>query len=84
MEEFLLNYAEVHKENMEIYEELNEESLTEKYHDIGIVETIKGDPFKTNTNGVANFRVHPSAGFTSSNKISVSPRLNHREWLIQC
>lgn len=51
MEEFLLNYAEVHKENMEIYEELNKESLTEKYHDIGIVETIKGDPFKTNTNG---------------------------------
>jgi hypothetical protein len=41
VEEFLLNYAEVHKENMEIYEELNEESLTEKYHDIRIVETIK-------------------------------------------
>ena len=33
---------------------------------------------------VANFRVHPSAGFASSNKILVSPRLNYREWLIQC
>jgi hypothetical protein len=33
---------------------------------------------------VANFRVHPSAGFASSNKISVSPRSNHREWLTQC
>jgi hypothetical protein len=33
---------------------------------------------------VANFKVHPSAGFTSSNKILVSPRLNHREWLTQC
>ena len=35
-------------------------------------------------NIVANFRVHLSAGFTSSNKISVSPRSNHREWLTQC
>jgi hypothetical protein len=33
---------------------------------------------------VANFRVHPSAGFASSNKISVRPRSNHREWLTQC
>ena len=30
------------------------------------------------------FKVHPSAGFASSNKISVSPRSNHREWLTQC
>lgn len=33
---------------------------------------------------VAIFKVHPSAGFASSNKISVSPRSNHREWLTQC
>ena len=33
---------------------------------------------------VANFRVHPSAGFASSNKISVSLRSNHKEWLTQC
>jgi hypothetical protein len=33
---------------------------------------------------VAIFKVHPSAGFTSSNKVSVSPRWNHREWLTQC
>jgi hypothetical protein len=33
---------------------------------------------------VKNFRVHLSAGFTSSNKVSVSPRSDHREWLAQC
>ena len=32
---------------------------------------------------VAIFGVHPSAGFESRNKISISPRLNHREWLTQ-
>jgi hypothetical protein len=33
---------------------------------------------------VAIYKVHPSAGFASSNKILVSPRSNHREWLTQC
>ena len=30
------------------------------------------------------FKVHPSAGFTSRNKVSVSSRSNHREWLTRC
>ena len=33
---------------------------------------------------VANFRVHLSVGFASSNKVSVRPRSNHIEWLTQC
>ncbi len=33
---------------------------------------------------VAIFRVHPSACFVSSNKVSVSLRSNNKEWLTQC
>jgi hypothetical protein len=33
---------------------------------------------------VAIFEVHPNAGFASSNRVSVRPRSNHREWLTQC
>jgi hypothetical protein len=33
---------------------------------------------------VANLRVQPSSGFANSNKVSISLRLNHREWLTQC
>ena len=32
----------------------------------------------------AIFKVHPSASFTGSNKVLVSPRSNHKEWLTQC
>jgi hypothetical protein len=32
---------------------------------------------------VAIFQVHPSVGFAISNKVSVSLRLNYREWLTQ-
>ena len=33
---------------------------------------------------VAIFKVHPSVGFASSNKVSIRPRSNHKEWLTQC
>ena len=33
---------------------------------------------------VAIFRVHPSACFVSSNKVSVSPSSDNKEWLTQC
>jgi hypothetical protein len=33
---------------------------------------------------VAIYKVHPSAGFANSNKVSIRPRSNHMEWLTQC